>query len=110
MWFKEVTSRLSYISLRQLYDIRNLVPVAAVRSKSVIMLLLVHHLWSWLCGAVVCNCRLDGRVERLGWFTLIIEPVHEISNNMVCATNKASDQPAHSRSLTRAFASRLSIL
>ena len=38
------------------------------------------------------------------------EPVHEISNNMVCATSKASDQPAHTRSLIRAFASRLSIL
>ena len=25
----------------------------------------------------------------------IIEPVHEISNNVVCATSKASDQPAH---------------
>ena len=23
------------------------------------------------------------------------EPVHEISNNLVCATNKDSDQPAH---------------
>ena len=39
-----------------------------------------------------------------------IEPVHEISNNVVCATSKASDQPAHMRSLIRAFASRLSIL
>ena len=38
------------------------------------------------------------------------EPWHEISNNMVCATSKASDQPAHMRSLIRAFASRLSIL
>ena len=37
-------------------------------------------------------------------------PVHKISNNVVCATSKASDQPAHSRSLIRAFASRLSIL
>ena len=35
------------------------------------------------------------------------EPRHEISNNMVCGTNKASDQPAHTRSLIRAFASRL---
>ena len=34
------------------------------------------------------------------------EPVHEISNNVVCATSKASDQ----RRLIRAFASRLSIL
>ena len=38
------------------------------------------------------------------------EPVHEISNNLVCATSKSSDQPAHTRSLIRAFASRLSIL
>ena len=38
------------------------------------------------------------------------EPVHEISNNLVCATSKASDQPAHMRSLIRAFASRLGIL
>ena len=26
---------------------------------------------------------------------LVYEPVHEISNVMVCATSKASDQPAH---------------
>ena len=38
------------------------------------------------------------------------EPVHENSNNLVCATSKASDQPVHMRSLIRAFASRLSIL
>ena len=35
---------------------------------------------------------------------------HEISNNVVCATSKASDQPAHMGSLIRAFASRLNIL
>ena len=39
----------------------------------------------------------------------IYEPVHEISNNVVCATSNASDQPAHTRSLIRAFATRLSI-
>ena len=38
------------------------------------------------------------------------EPRHEISNNMVCATSKASDQPAHTPSLIKAFASRLNIL
>ena len=37
-------------------------------------------------------------------------PVHEISNNVVCATSKASDQPVHTCILIRAFASRLSIL
>ena len=40
----------------------------------------------------------------------IIEPRHEISNNVVCATSKGSDQPAHTRSLIRAFAGRLNIL
>ena len=28
-----------------------------------------------------------------------IEPVHEISNNVVCAISKASDQPAHTQSM-----------
>ena len=40
----------------------------------------------------------------------IYESVQENSNNVICATSKASDQPAHMRSLIRAFASRLSIL
>ena len=40
----------------------------------------------------------------------IIEPRHDISNNMVCATSKGSDQPAHMRRLIRACASRLNIL
>ena len=41
---------------------------------------------------------------------LTYEPAHEISNNMVCATSKASDQPAHTGSLIRAFTSGLCIL
>ena len=41
---------------------------------------------------------------------LLFEPRQEISNNNVYATSKASDQPAHMRSLIRAFASRLNIL
>ena len=40
----------------------------------------------------------------------LYEPQHEFSNNVVYATSKASDQPAHTRSLIRAFASRLNIL
>ena len=40
----------------------------------------------------------------------LYEPHHEISNNVVCATSIDSDQPAHTRSLIRAFASRLNIL
>ena len=41
---------------------------------------------------------------------IIIELWHGISNNVVCETSKVSDQPAHMRSLIRAFASRLNIL
>ena len=51
----------------------------------------------------ICT-RLQARRKR------ITEPRHEISNNVVCATSKGSDQPAHTRSLIRAFASRLNIL
>ena len=40
----------------------------------------------------------------------LYEPVLVISSNVVCVTSKATDQPAHMRSLIRAFASRLSIL
>ena len=40
----------------------------------------------------------------------LYEPRHEISNNVVSATNKGSDQPAHTRSLIGAFAGRLNIL
>ena len=37
-------------------------------------------------------------------------PLHEISNNVMFKTSKGSDQSAHTRSLIRAFASRLNIL
>ena len=42
--------------------------------------------------------------------TLIIELWYGISNNVVCATSKASDQPVHMHSLIKAFASPLNIL
>ena len=35
---------------------------------------------------------------------MLYEPWHDISNNLVCATSKGSDQPAHTRGLIRAFA------
>ena len=38
------------------------------------------------------------------------EPRHDISNNVVYAISKCSDQPAHTRGLIRAFASRLNVL
>ena len=42
--------------------------------------------------------------------TLANEHRHEISNNMEFATCKDSDQPAHTHSLIRTFASRLNII
>ena len=38
------------------------------------------------------------------------ETMHENSNNVVCVTSKASNQPGHTRSLIRGFTSCLSIL
>ena len=49
-----------------------------------------------------CNC--------YAYFSQLIVPQHEISNNVECATSKASDHPAQMRSLIRAFAGRLSIV
>ena len=40
----------------------------------------------------------------------IHEQWHEISNNVICATRKGSDHPAHTRILIRALAGRLNIL
>ena len=37
------------------------------------------------------------------------EPQHEIYNNVVCATSKASDQPVHMHSLIRAFEVAMSV-
>ena len=69
--------------------------------------------WIRTLGRYVCECLLFwvGCTHRsTSPFLNLYEPVHELSNNVVCATSKASDQPAHTRSLIRAFASRLSIL
>ena len=40
----------------------------------------------------------------------VIEQRHKISNSVVCATSKGSDQPAHMCRLIRVYASRLNIL
>ena len=42
------------------------------------------------------------------WYT--IERWHDISNNVVCATSKGTDQSARTHRLIRAFASCLNIL
>ena len=71
---------------------------------------LQDHVMTWMFSRINVSYSLTaGLVENM-WTKLTYEPVHEISNNLVCATSKASDQPAHTRSLIRAFACRLSIL
>ena len=49
-----------------------------------------------------------GHISSLKIF-LKNEPQDVIPNNVICATGKASDQPAHTHSLIRAFASRLNM-
>ena len=46
----------------------------------------------------------------INYLLSIYEPQHEISNNVVYETSKALDQPAHTPSLIRAFASHFNIL
>ena len=66
---------------------------------------IVDHGKSWKNhGIVFLNLCGNPVIETLN------EPWHGISNIVVCAISKASDQPAHTRSLIRAFASRLNIL
>ena len=50
------------------------------------------------------------KIANIHSFNITFEPRHEISNNVVCATSGGSDQPVHTRSLSRAFAGRLNIL
>ena len=58
---------------------------------------------------MITTYRLPLSFETATEISLSNEPEHKISNNVVCATSKASNQPAHMRSLIRAFASHLSI-
>ena len=61
---------------------------------------------SWQRSTINSTTALD----FIGPNTFKFEPRHEITNNVVCATSKGSDQPAHMRSLLIAFPGRLNIL
>ena len=81
---------------------------------------LLSWIWSWF-SLVWPRERERGErekeieTERMLVASLIVSNLynmwarHEISNNEVYGTSKASDQPAHTHSLIRAFASRLNI-
>ena len=64
------------------------------------MLLTVHHLVFLSLKEGTCQNATLLEITCHGSF----EP-HEISNSVVCATSKGSDQTAHMRGLIRAFAS-----
>ena len=71
--------------------------------------------WSAVRDCEICwLCSLTFGYSPSGlqpvYYEFEFEPVPEISNSVVCATSKASDQPAHTRSLIRAFACRLDTL
>ena len=57
-----------------------------------------------------CGCAHPYKIIAKYILHSIFEQRHEISNNVVCATSKGSDQPANTLSLTRVFASRSNIL
>ena len=66
--------------------------------------------WQFMCLLPLdCGIKKGSLIFLMCYFS-INEPQHEISNNVICATSKASDQPALMCSLFRAFASRLNIL
>ena len=67
----------------------------------------MYHEQSYVITLKV-KCTNEGPFLRYRYDAL--EPRHGISNNVVCATSKGSDQPAHMRSLIRAFASRMNVL
>ena len=76
-----------------------------VSTRVIILILLLSTMITFILILDYCS-----HFTQIASAYYINEPVHEISNNVVCATSKASDQPAHTRSLIRGFASRLSIL
>ena len=58
-------------------------------------------------GSLWDKCYFVLIYSRNAFFAPINGPQYEISNNVVCASTKGLDQPAHMSSLIRAFASRL---
>ena len=72
------------------------------------MKLIIEVSFYFVCQSIIGKSTATGVMSLLN--VSPNEQVHEISNNVVCATSKASDQPSHTRSLIRAFASRLCIL
>ena len=71
-------------------------------------LLALHSICCLLLQCIIMEESSDQNLDIMPH--LIVERQHEISDNVACATSKGLDQPGHTRSLIRAFASRLNIL
>ena len=71
-----------------------------------------HFIWVFtVCQSTHLGISSIERVKEVAIMaSALFEPRNEISDNVVCVTSKASGQPAHTRSLIRAFASSLNIL
>ena len=82
----------------------------ALREKKKISYKVHYHLSINHIDSTICFSPYESLHSILRGKSTVFEAVHEISNNVVCATSKGSVQPAHTRSLIRAFASRLNIL
>ena len=61
--------------------------------------------WDALNENIVLLTKKRGQIKQV-----LFESWHGTSNFVVYATSEASDQPVHTRSQIRAFASRLNIL
>ena len=103
-------------------------PIGAVRSRSTLFASILNSsvLFSnylqqtnsaddifrciFFCALRVKRYKLLASKQSHIHFDLRNEPRHEITNDVVCATSKASDQSVHTHSLIRAFASRLNTL
>ena len=78
------------------------------------------HWLSQTTAFTACICKVELSVSFINSNPLyilkdkilkhIIEPRHEISNNVVFATSKGLDQPVHTHSMIRALAFRLNML
>ena len=87
--------KLGPICFQKLFSVQQ---VTTSRESVIVLLqsMVKAHVW-----CIVKGMKVDKR---------LFEPRYEISNNVVCATSKGSDQPAHMCSLIRIYASRLNIL
>ena len=75
--------------------------------ESPFCILVFFHPGTCFAGFVESKMKMNKVTNHINEF---YEPWLGISNNVVCATSKASDQPAHTLSLIRAFASRVNTL